>query len=66
MKEARDILIHNVYRSGNHSPTSSENLPLDELLSVDTYEVFSHVSAALSDTTAHYVLLGDVNIYHLY
>ncbi len=62
MEGARDIRIHNVYRTGNLSPTSSENQPRDEPLLVDTHETFSHVSAALSDASAHHVLLGDFNI----
>jgi hypothetical protein len=61
---ARDIMIHNVYRTRNISPSSSENQPLDEPLSVITHEIFLHVSAALSDTYAHHVLLGDFNIHH--
>ncbi len=61
---AREIMIHTVYHTRNLSPTSSENQPLDEPLLVDTYEIFSHVSTALSDASAHPVLLGDFNIHH--
>ncbi len=64
MEGARDIMIHNVYRTGNLSPTSSDNQPRDEPLLVDTHEIFSHVSAALSDASAHHVLLGNFNIHH--
>jgi hypothetical protein len=64
MEGARDIMIHNVYHSGNLSLTTSENHPTDEPLSVDTREIFSHVSAALSDTSAYRVLLGDFNIHN--
>jgi hypothetical protein len=62
---AKDIMIHNVYRTGNLSSSHSEVQPPDDLLSVDTHIIFSHVSAALSDTSAHHVLLGDFNIHHL-
>ncbi len=61
---ASDIMIHNAYRTGNLSPTSSEIQPPDEPLLVDTLEIVSHVSVALSDASAHHVLLGDFNIHH--
>ncbi len=61
---ARDIMIQNVYRTRNLSPTSSENQLLDELLLVDIHEILLHVSAALSDASAHHVLLGDFNTNH--
>ncbi len=61
---ARDVMIHNVYRTGNLSPTLLEHQHPDEPLSVDTHEIFSHVSIAFSDTSAHHVLLGDFNIHH--
>jgi hypothetical protein len=64
MNEVRDIMIRNVYHIGNLSPTCSENKHLDEQLSVDTHEKFSHVSAALSDAPAHHVLLGNFNIHY--
>jgi hypothetical protein len=64
VKGARDIMIHNVYLTRKFSPTSSENQPPDEPLLVDTHEIFSHVSTALSDASAHHVLLGNFNIYH--
>ncbi len=57
-------MIHNVYRTRNFSPTSSENQPPDEPLLVDAHEIFSHVSTALSDASAHHVLLGDFTIHH--
>jgi endonuclease/exonuclease/phosphatase family metal-dependent hydrolase len=60
---ARETMIHNVCRTGNLSPTSSENQLPDESLLVDTHEISLHVSAALSDTSAHHVLLGDFNIH---
>jgi hypothetical protein len=60
----RDIMIHNVYRTRNLPPTSSVNKPRDEPLSLDTHEIFSFVSAALSDAIAHHVLLGDFNIHY--
>ncbi len=44
-------MIHNVYRTRNFSPTSSENQPLDEPLSPDTHKIFSFVSAAISDAS---------------
>jgi hypothetical protein len=62
---ARDVMIHNLYRTRNLPHTSSENQPHDEPLSDDTHEIFSHVSAALSDTSAKHVRLGDFNIHHL-
>jgi hypothetical protein len=37
----RYVMIHNMYRTGNLSPTSSENLPIDEPLLLDTHEIFS-------------------------
>jgi hypothetical protein len=37
---ARDIMIHNVYRTRNLSLTSSANQPLDERLLVGTYAIF--------------------------
>jgi hypothetical protein len=57
-------MIHNVYQTRNLPYTSSETQPQDELLSVDTHEIFLHVSTALSDTFAHQVLLVDLNIHH--
>jgi hypothetical protein len=57
-------MIHNVYRTRKFSPTSSENLPLDEPLSPDTHEIFSFVSAVISDASTDQVLLGDFNIHH--
>jgi hypothetical protein len=61
---ARNVMIHNVYHTGNLSPTSSENQPLDQPLFVDTHETFLHVSAALSDASAYHVLLCNFNINH--
>jgi hypothetical protein len=61
----RDTMIPNVYRTQNISLTSTENLPLDEPLLLDTHETFSHVSAAISDNSNDHVLLGDFNIHHL-
>ncbi len=61
---AINLMIHNVYSTGYLSLSSSENHPPDGLLSVDTHKIFLHVSAALSDASAHYVLLGDFNIDH--
>jgi hypothetical protein len=60
----RDVVIHNVYRTGNLPPTSSENQPRNEPLSLDTHEIFSFVSAAISDASADHVLLGDFNIHY--
>ncbi len=57
-------MIHNVYQTENLSPTSSEYEHPNEPLSVDTHKIFSHVSTALSDTSAYHVLLGDFNIHH--
>jgi hypothetical protein len=62
VKEAKDIMIYTVYHTGNLSSTSSEMKPPDELLSADTNEIFSHVSAAFSDVSAYHLLLGDFNI----
>jgi hypothetical protein len=59
-----DVMINNVYRMQNFSPTSSENQPLDELLSHDTHEILSFVSAGFSDASTDHVLLGDYNIHH--
>jgi hypothetical protein len=53
-----------VYRTGNLAPTSSELQPTDELLPLDTYEIFSFVHAARSDDSVDHVLLGDFNIHH--
>jgi endonuclease/exonuclease/phosphatase family metal-dependent hydrolase len=61
---ARNIMIHNVYCTGNLSPLSSKIKPPDELLPVDGYESNLHDSASLSYTSAQYVLLGDFNIHH--
>jgi hypothetical protein len=60
----KDIMIHNVYRTQNFPPTSSENQPLGELLPLDTHEIISFVHAALSDQSADHLLLGDFNIHH--
>jgi hypothetical protein len=57
-------MIHNVYRTGNLPPTSSELQPTDELLPLDTHEIFSFVHASLSDNSVDHVLLGDFNIHH--
>jgi hypothetical protein len=40
MEEASDVMIHNVYRTGNLSPTSAESQPPDEPHLVDTHEIF--------------------------
>jgi exonuclease III len=64
VKGTRDIMIHNVYCTRNISPSSLDNQSLDDPLSVNTHEIFSHASAALSYTSAHHVLLGDFNIHH--
>jgi hypothetical protein len=56
-------MIHNVDRTQHLPPTSSENQPRDEPLSLDTHEIFSFVSVAFSDAFAHHVLLGDLNIH---
>jgi hypothetical protein len=53
-----------MYYTGNIFSTSSENLLLDEPLSINTNEVVSHVSNALSDASAYPVLLGEFNIYY--
>jgi hypothetical protein len=45
-------------------PLLQKTSPPDEPLSVDTHEILSHVSTALSDTSAYHVLLGDFNIHH--
>ncbi len=55
----KDVMIHNVYKMRNLSPTSSENQLLDEPLSPDTHEIFSFVSAAISHASANHVLLGE-------
>jgi hypothetical protein len=60
----RDVMIHNVYRTRNLPPTSSENQPPDEPLPLDTHEIFSFVSAAISDASADHILLGDFNLNH--
>jgi hypothetical protein len=39
-------MIDNAYRTGNLPPTSSENQPPDEPLSVDNHEILLHVSSA--------------------
>ncbi len=39
-------------------------MPSDESVLVNTHEISSHVSAALSDASALHVLLGDFNIHH--
>ncbi len=57
-------MIHNVYHTRNFPPSLSEIQPPTEPLSVDTHEIFSYDSAAISDTSANHVLLGDINIYH--
>jgi endonuclease/exonuclease/phosphatase family metal-dependent hydrolase len=57
-------MIHNVYRMQNLPPTSSENQAPDEPLPLDTHEIFSFVSAAISDASADNVLLGDFNLHH--
>jgi hypothetical protein len=59
-----DVMIHNVYKTQNFSPTSSENQPLVEPLSPDTYEIFSFVFAANSDASANHILLEDFNIHN--
>ncbi len=61
---AKDMMIHNLYLTGNLSLSSSEIQPPDDPLSVETHKIFSHFSAALSDTSTHHVLLGDFNIHH--
>jgi hypothetical protein len=61
---ARDIMIYNVCCTRNFFPSSSVKQPSDEPLSVDTYETISHVSAALSETSANHVLPGDFNIHY--
>jgi hypothetical protein len=65
VEEVRDIMNLNVYRMHNLPPTFSKNLPPDEPLSLDTHEIFSYTSAAISAASADYVLLGDFNIHHL-
>jgi hypothetical protein len=64
VKEARNIMVHNVCRTGSLFPTSSENQPPDEPLSVVTHEIFLHASATLLNAFAHHVLLDNFNIYH--
>jgi hypothetical protein len=59
----RDVTIHNVCRMRNLPSTSSENPPPDEPLPLDTHEIFSFVSAAISDASADHVRLGDFNIH---
>ncbi len=46
------------------SSTTSESQHPDDPLPVNTHEIFSHVSTALSDAYACHVLLGDFNIHH--
>jgi hypothetical protein len=60
----REIMIHNVYRTGILAPTSSKLQPTKELLSLDTHRIFSVVHAALSNDSLGPVLLGDFNIHH--
>jgi hypothetical protein len=60
----RDVMIHNVYRTGNLFHTFLDNLPADEPLLLDTHEFSSQLSAAISDNSADHVLLGDINIHH--
>ncbi len=57
-------MIHNVYRTQNISPTSSEKQPLDEPLSPYTHKISYFVSAVISNASANHVLLGDFNIHH--
>jgi hypothetical protein len=57
-------MIHNVYRKGNLSPTYLENQLPDLHISVESHEFYLHISAALSNTFAHHVLLSDFNIHH--
>jgi hypothetical protein len=60
----KDVMIHIVYRTRNGFTTSSEIQPLDEPLSPNTHEIFSYVSAAISNASANHVLLGDFNIHY--
>jgi hypothetical protein len=62
-KVSWDVMIHNVYRTRNCPPTSSENHPLDECLLHDTHDNFSLLSAAILDASADHVLLMDFNIH---
>ncbi len=57
-------MIHNVYRIKNLPLAFSENQPRNEPLSLDTHEIYSFVSAAISDVSADHVLLGDCYIHH--
>ncbi len=57
-------MIYNLYPTGNYSSTSSENQSLDKPLSVDTHKILVQASIALSDASAHHVLLGDFNFHH--
>ncbi len=65
VEAVRDVIIYNVYRTQNLSPTSYENQPHDGCLSLKNHDIFSIVSASLSDACANHVLLGDFNIHHL-
>jgi hypothetical protein len=60
----RDVTIHNVYGTRNLFPSSSENQPPIEPLSLDTHDIFPYVSTAVSDASANHVLLGYYNINH--
>jgi hypothetical protein len=60
----KDVIVHNVYRTQDFFPTSSQNQPLDKPLSLDSHGIFSFVSVALSDAFTNHVLLGDFNIHH--
>ncbi len=60
----RDVMIRNVYRTRNLPPTSSKNQPPDEPLPLDTHEIFSFLSATMSDASADHILLEDVNLHH--
>jgi hypothetical protein len=62
---ARDIIVHDVYRTRNLSLTSSDIQPPDEILSVRTHEIFSHVTVIVNDVSAYHLLFEDFNIYHL-
>jgi hypothetical protein len=64
VESVKDVMIHNVYRTRNLPPTSSENQPPDEPLALDIHEIFSFVSAAITDASADHVLLGDFNMHH--
>jgi hypothetical protein len=59
-----DVMIHNVYRKQNLPPTFYENQHPDKPLSLDTHEIFSFISATISDASANHVLLGDFNSHH--